>query len=353
MPRVFFLTGKVVREDGELIPIGALVESNCSGRVKTVATVNANGSFSFQFGGFNEASDILPQASDDSPFSTGNPFGNPNERQLDPFSPASMTSSFGMNGCELRVRLSGYRSSAVILQGPFDIGPVDVGTILLSPTSRVPGTTVSITNLRAPKAAQKALERAQKALQKSNLAEGEKDLNMAVTLYPEYAAAWLALGRLYQRQERNEEARKAYSAAVAADDKYVSSYIGLAQLAGLERKWQEVADLTDRALALDPLDLPEGYYYNSLAYYNLNKLDPAERSAWKAQRLDGFHRFPLVHLLLANLLEKKQDAAGAADQLQKYLKFAPDAKDAEQARVRLEALRKASKLLADKQAARP
>jgi tetratricopeptide (TPR) repeat protein len=212
---------------------------------------------------------------------------------------------------------------------------------------------VSVTNLRAPKSAQKAMERAQKALQKSNLAEGEKNLNMAVEIYPEYAAAWLALGRVYQKQERNEEARKAYSAAIAADDKYVNSYIGLAQLAGLERKWQEVAEITDRALALDPLDLPEGYYYNSLAYYNLNKLDIAEQSALKAQRLDGLHRYPLIHLMLANMLEKKQDSAGAIDQLQKYLKYAPRAKDAEQVQARLEELQKSAKLLADKDPVRP
>jgi tetratricopeptide (TPR) repeat protein len=217
----------------------------------------------------------------------------------------------------------------------------------------VPGTTVSITNLRAPKSAQKAVERAQKALQKSNFAESEKNLQMAVGIYPDYAFAWLTLGRVYQQQARNEEARKAYSAAIAADDKYVNSYIGLAQLAGIERKWKEMADITDRALALDPLDLPEGYYYNSLAYYNLKKLDIAERSAWKAQGLDGLHRYPLVHLMLANMLERKQDSTGAIDQLQKYLKFAPQAKDAEQVRARLEELQKSAKLLADKDPVRP
>jgi tetratricopeptide (TPR) repeat protein len=348
MPRIFFITGNVVREDGEPIPLGASIESNCNGRVKTVATVDPHGGFSFQVGGMNEPSNIIPQASDDAPFGT---FGSASERAFDPFSQSNATSQFALNGCELRARLSGYRSSVLILQGPFDIGQVHAGTILLSPTARVPGTTVSITNLRAPKSAQKAMERAQKALQKSNLAEGEKNLVAAVEIYPDYAAAWVLLGRIYQQQERNEEARKAYSAAIAADDKYVNSYIGLALVAGIERKWQEMADITDRALALNPLDLTEGYYYNAMANYNLNKLDLAEQSALKAQRLDGLHRYPTVHLMLANMLERKQDSAGAIDQLQNYLKYAPQAKDAEKVRTRLEELQKSK--LADKEPGRP
>jgi len=353
MPRILYLSGTVVQEDGSPLPMGAVIESSCNGRKKTVASVDPTGHFNFQTGGINDFSSVMPDASDDPSFGLPNPFENGDQRLPGQPAAANMTPVFSMTGCELRARLAGYRSSAVILQGPYDMGQVDVGTILVSPIERVAGTLLSVTTLRAPKAAQKALERAQKALKKGNLTEGEKSLNAAVTIYPNYAAAWFVLGRVYQQQQRNDEARKAYEAAVAADDKYVSSYLGLAQLAGSEHKWQEAAEITDRALALDPLDFPEGYFYNSMAYYNLNKLDEAERSAWKTQRLDGLHRYPLVHLMLANILEKKQDRAGAIEQLQKYLKFAPKAADTEQVRTRLEELQKPSKLLVDKQPPRP
>ena len=126
-------------------------------------------------------------------------------------------------------------------------------------------------------------------------------------------------------------------------------YVELARLAALEKKWEEVASLTDRALALNPLDIPDGFLLNSLAYYNLKNMDAAERSARKAQRLDSLHRLPLGHLILASVLQHKQDFAGEAEQLRFYLKYAPQASNAGQIRVRLLELDKLDGAVTDTQ----
>ncbi len=350
--REIYFFGNVVQEDGAPLPMGAEIERVCNGRPTRVATVDSTGHFSFQIGGINNFNNVLPEASDDS-FGSSGVFGNRNQGQFGPQNSMNTSPFLNLAGCEVRARLAGYRSSSVTLTGAYTMGQVDLGVLVLYPIAKVPGTLVSITDMQAPKDARKAFERANKDIRKKNLAGAEKNLTAAVASYPNYAAAWFTLGKVYQGQKRVEDARKAYTKAVAADNKYVSPYIQLAQLAGMEQNWQEVAQITDHALTLDPLDFPEGYLFNSMAYYNLNKLDAAERSALKAQRLDGTNRLPQIHLLLANILQRKPDLAGTMEQLRIYLKVAPSASNAAQVQNWLQQLEKSPKTMVDKQPTQP
>jgi hypothetical protein len=70
----------------------------------------------------------------------------------------------------------------------------------------------------------------------------------------------------------------------------------------------------------------------------LSQLDAAERSVRMLQRLDSQHRYTESFLLLANICRRKHDAAGEAAQLIDYLKYAPQAANASQIRVRLQKL---------------
>ncbi len=350
--QTLYITGKVVQEDGTPLPSGAVIERICGNRVKKEAYVSASGSFGFQIGGPQSTNDVMPDASDD----TYGGFGASGNRISQPRFGAAGTDSTGpMNlmGCELKADLAGYRSSSIILDGFTPMGNLDVGTILLQPIAKVQGTTISVTDMQVPKQAKKEVERATKAVQKKNLEEAENDLKLALTTYPGYATAWYKLGMLYFVQKRNADARDAFTKAIAADSKYVNPYIQLARINGLEQKWQDVAEITDKALALDSLDFPEGYYYNSIAYLFLGKLDIAERSARKAQRLDPLHRFPKTNLLLADILEKRNDVAGSIEQLQGYLKITPPPSDAEDVRLRLQKLEESTHTLAGNQAVNP
>jgi len=123
--------------------------------------------------------------------------------------------------------------------------------------------------MQAPKAAQKAFERAGDELRQNKPDHAEKHLQAAVAVFPKFAEAWYALGLIHEQRRRVDDARSMFSRAIDADDKFVSPYVELARLAGVERKWQEVVDLTNRALALNPLDIPEGFYFNALANFNL------------------------------------------------------------------------------------
>ncbi len=344
--RPVYIYGKVVQEDGSPLPIGTVIEMSCNGRTRREASVAPDGFFSFQVGDINRVSDVLPDASDET-MRGPNLFGRPNQPP-GMFPGSDINPAMRLVGCELRAAAAGYRSSTVILGADSAAGQLDAGTILLQSIAKVPGTLTSATNLAAPKAARKALERAQKAVQKNRLDDAEKELKTAVEIYPKYAAAWVGLGRVYERTQRRQEARTAFSNAISADDMFVSPYIELARLAAIEKDWRQVADITDHALSLDPLDFPEGFFLNALAQFQLNQRDAAERSARKALRLDTQHRIVQVHLLLANILAQKQDFEGAIEQLRTCLTLAPKAPFADSARAQLEQLERASRAAAGK-----
>jgi len=143
----------------------------------------------------------------------------------------------------------------------------------------VEGTTISATSLNAPKDAKKAYEKGREAIKNKKLDQARTQLEKAVAIYPKYASAWYELGTVYERDKQIEAARKAYGESLAADSKYVSPYLRLASLSVMEQKWKDVVDSTNRLIKLNPLDFPAAYFFNSVANYNLENLDAAEKSA--------------------------------------------------------------------------
>ncbi len=327
-PRMLFITGSVAMSNGLPVPMGAVIERICQGRVTREAYVDPSGLFGFQLG----AGNVMPDASDSGPPSRSEPsggmagFASGNEARI----------SIGYADCELRAQLAGYRSTSISLNASRLVGQVDVGAIILHPAAEAPGTTVSVTEMLAPKKARKFLEKAEKAFQRREWEHAQEHLLAALGVYPRYASAWLCLGQVLKEMCRIDDARNAFSKAIDADNNFVPPFIELARLAAQERSWQEIVDLTDHAMKLDPLDFPAGFYLNALANSSLGRLDAAENSVRKAQRIDSRHRFPKTHLLLANILHRKRDHTAEIEQLRDYLKIAPQSADAEQVRFQLQ-----------------
>jgi tetratricopeptide (TPR) repeat protein len=230
--------------------------------------------------------------------------------------------------CELRAQSPGYRSSSVRFDSGQISGYTEVHNILIYPSERVQGTSVSVTSLLAPKNAKKSIERASKALRKDKFSEAEAILKSSIQSYAKNAEAWYLLGQAYQLQLRTKDARESYEKAIDLDSRYVRPYLPLARLALSERNWKASADLSNRALELDPIAFPEAYFLNALSQYHLEELVLAEKSARRGERLDFSNQYPQMHLLLANILAKRHDQGGSLEELRRYLKIAPNAKDA-------------------------
>ncbi|MGB8597337.1 MAG: tetratricopeptide repeat protein, partial [Candidatus Sulfotelmatobacter sp.] len=142
-----------------------------------------------------------------------------------------------------------------------------------------------------------------------------------------YVAGWVMLGQILETRQQTAGARNACSRASSADPNYLPAYLCLAEIAGREQEWNEVLNLTSRALELDPVNDAYAYFFSAIAYFNLNQLPEAEKRALKAEVIDRNHDEPLLHFLLAQIYEAKHDSANAASHLREYLKLAPDSQD--------------------------
>jgi tetratricopeptide (TPR) repeat protein len=338
IPRQIYLTGKVILEDGTPPPDSVSIERNCDGIARPEGYTDRKGRFSIQLGQnqfvFADASYGMdrPMSSSSSQNSSGafNPLGGGiSERDL--------------MGCEIRASLPGYRSDAVSLAGRRYLDRPDIGTIVLHRYVNVPGTTISVISLAAPKDAVKAFDKGREAAGKEKWEESRKQFEKAVELYPKYAAAWYALGRTLERLKDIAGARAAYQQAFSADERYLFPYIQLAVLAVDQRDWSEVVARTDQVVRLDPVNFPGMYLYNSIGQFNMHNMDAAEKSAREALKLDPAHRFPDASRVLGLILARRGDLEGAAENLKAYLKLAPNAPEAQIAKDELSSIQRLAK----------
>ncbi len=335
--QMIMLSGNIVTQDGSPPSEPVAIERVCNGRVVREGRSDFKGYFTVSIGpGSPRVGDSETTAE-----TTGGGFGLSASGSPTSQNPSSLQTS--LMGCELRGSLAGFRSSS--LRIPLEevdsrVGMVKVGTIVLEKMEKAQGATVSATSLSAPKEAKKAYDKGHRAVANNKLPEAQQNLEKAVQLDPQYAAAWQDLGWVYAQQNQLDKARNAFTESLAADGMFVPAYVGLSSVAVRESRWGEAADFSARATQLDGVDFPAAFYYNSLANYRLGNLEQAEKSARKAETLGAQHSFPLVSLLLGVMLANRQDYADAAEQLRSYLKAAPTAPNAEKVRQQLAELEK-------------
>jgi len=324
-PRDMFVSGRVIMEDGTPPPEPAAIEVVCVAHRIPQTYTDSKGKFSFRLGEHQEVtSDASLGAGSDRDILGGRRGG----RQSG--STTSMArAGAGMMGCDLHVALVGYRSDDVSLAQRNSMDHTDIGTIVLHRLANVEGTTISVTSASAPKQARAAFSKGSEAMQKRKLAEARKHFEKAVELYPKYSAAWFYIGVVCGQQKQTDEARRAFSKSIETDPTFVRPYLAIAQIAMQERNWPDVANYTDRLIKLDPVDFPQAYLMNALAYGGLNNLDAAEKSARAAVKLDKDHHFPRAEYVLGFILAKKSDYNGALGYMRSYLERVPNAPDAD------------------------
>ena len=181
------------------------------------------------------------------------------------------------------------------------------------------GESVSMTTLAAPPEARAAYDKGVRAYNKQKLPEAQKNLEKAVEIYPQFAAAWYSLGVCLGLRNDPGGAAAAYRRSIEADPKYPEPYVQLVAVELNASKWEEAADVSGKVIHLDPQHFPEAYLYNSVANLQLLKFDLAERSAREALRTDTEHKFPKAEQMLGLALANEGDYAGARSHLTAYL----------------------------------
>ncbi len=313
-----FISGKVLLEGGGALSEPVAIERICNGVTRREGYTDFKGQFEFQMGsnlGFQDASENDPSSTPGSPIKTT---GTSTSQR-----PADLT------GCEFRAVFAGFMSTSVMLRTTGENWQINLGTIFLKRMGDAKGSTISLTTLAAPKDAQSAYEKAQKAATRDKIAEAEKELNKAVNIYPNFASAWTLLGEIHRQHNQFDLARTEYAQALRADPQFVNPTYGLAMIAMQEKKWSEAVQLSDQIIKLNAYAFPLAYFFSAAANYNLQNFEAAEESGKKFKTLDTAHNHPDVCLLLSYVLSRKQDYAGAAQQIQDYLVLVPDGPNTE------------------------
>ncbi len=318
---VMFLRGRVATDDGTPVPHDALVERVCNARVLQQVYASSRGDFNMELGAMTDS--YLDASGDGSPR-----YGQARK------APGTGISRLELTNCELRAAVSGFHSSVIsLVEITPDSSSMDVGAIVVHRAAKIQGMTLDAAPYKAPKDARRAYEKGLEAERKGRLADARQYFEKAVEIYPKFANAWFQLGAVLQNLAQKEPARTAYTHATTIDSKFLPPYLSLASLAFEAEDWTQVLNLTNHVLDLDPpkyanvtgyildldpLDYAETYFYNSAANYKLNKIEDAEKSGLKAERLDVRTRFPRLHLLLAEIFARKNNYATAISETKIY-----------------------------------
>ncbi len=294
-------SGKVVIEGGGPLPEPAIIEAVCG------------------------ASAAVPLARTDS--KGGFIVGRGRDADVDArMQRGAVASVSNLAGCSLQARIPGYLSSVLSV---VDNEAIDLGAIVLRRVSGAEGVIVSATGLRAPKDAQKAMEKARASIEKKKSDQARPQLEKAVEIYPEYAEAWFELGRIHQGARDLTRARDAYERSIKADPKYVKPYMQLAGVLHQQRNWQAAAEVSATLIKLDPESFAGAYVVHAICNLRLGNAEAAETSARKAIKLDTAHAFPEVEYALGILLGDRGNFKEAVEHLETYLRLAPNSPGAE------------------------
>ena len=204
-----------------------------------------------------------------------------------------------------------------------------------------------------PPAAQAAFEAGLKLARENRLAEAIVSYESAIKLFPSYFNAHFTLAHEYARQGKLQQAITSLEAARAVNPKEDRVYDLFARVMMQQRKFSVAARIYAEATRLNPT---ETQYLLARATALIEQVVVIDASPAKtaeedrsfalaeaekilSQAIKENEKLAEVHLQLARVYEKKGERTRAAEQLERYLRKAPNAKNAEQIKDAIKKLR--------------
>ncbi len=332
--RPLYLHGRVVTDDGIAPSEPVVVQRVCTGNTYPEGYTDTKGRFSFQVGG-----DISMLTTDASVSGagigtgglSGGTYTNDGVRQIG-------LGRYDLSACVLRAELSGYRSDDIQLRMYSTMGNNDVGVIVLHRLDGVLGDVVSALTLKAPKNAMKSYQNGLREMRKKkpNYKKGIAQLEKAVGTYPQFAAAWAAMGDAKLAVKDSEGAKLAFGKAVEHDPKYLKPYEPLIRMAVDQNDWQGLESLGSAYLELNP-GSGSVRFYTAVAALNTGKTEKAEEMAMAIQQGQEAKQFPQSYQIMGMVHEQRAEFEKAADQYRSFVNLsgAPQSQNVEQIRRKL------------------
>lgn len=179
-----------------------------------------------------------------------------------------------------------------------------------------------------PDTARKAYVEAMKDLANINRAEaGIENLKKAIGIFPTYYEALESLGTEYVKRRQYEPARAVLTKAVEINPRGYASLYGLGIAQYNLKQPETAADSLRSAVAITPASV-NSHLWLGIVLLKSGKPEQAETHLRQAYKLGG-KRIPDVHMYLAQLYSNSKRYKEAADELELFLREAPNARDAE------------------------
>jgi tetratricopeptide (TPR) repeat protein len=199
-----------------------------------------------------------------------------------------------------------------------------------------PGNVVSVRELLIPPKALRAFEQGIELLSKNDPAGGLRHFQTAVAEYAGYYEAYDRIGAADLKLWRITDAEQAFRKSIeVSGGQYAHPFFALGAILDTQKNFAEAMTVIRKGLDLEP-DSWTGQYYQGLAQFGLDRLEEAEKSVREALRIKT--DFPEAHLLLADIHSREEDYSSLVNDLNEYLKLAPNGPASE----RVKALREAA-----------
>ena len=214
-------------------------------------------------------------------------------------------------------------------------------TLTETRSSSTPPNTGTVFAQEVPDNARKLYDRAVRQLENKQIEQGINSLKEAVGLFPTYFQALERLGIEYVRRQEYEPAYEVLARATKVNPNGAASLYVLGMVQFYMHQLSRTVESLRRSLLVAP-NSPNAtfaHFYLALALWKLGKHGDAEPHLRKALELGGNAIPADVHLYLAQQCSDTQRFNEAADELELFLKLAPDARDAESIRNLIRKLR--------------
>ena len=197
--------------------------------------------------------------------------------------------------------------------------------------------TVSAGELSIPAVARREYEKAERRLSRHDVDGAVAHLQRATVMAPRFAAAWNSLGTIAYHAQQYAQAEQDFRKALAANPDEYAPLVNLGGVLLNLGRYDEAWSFNTLAVSKQPHDAL-AHSQLGMACATLNRLEAAEAELREAIRLDARH-FTNPQLILADVYERTNRPAAAADMLEQFLELHPDFGAAARIRGRIEALR--------------
>lgn len=212
-------------------------------------------------------------------------------------------------------------------------GPIFGMTVNLRPVNEAaPGaSTVSVRDLSIPAKAREAMNKGLILLyQKSDYAGSIKEFERAIKIFPNYYEAYGQIGFAYMAMKDAAHAEEALrQSIVVSQEHYADAFFLLAALFSSQKRFADAEPLARKAVDL----APESWHAQSemaQALLGEDRPEDAEKYAQQAAKLQPDN--PLLWLLLANIHGELRNDSALVEDLNTYLKLAPNGPMADRVR---------------------